>query len=253
MPISMDTLKAAMADASKAADSLGFTYATLTDPELDKFGRSFDRQFVLGTKNRDIIDLYMRHLEEIMLGCMVATDQMKKRFDGERPEAGKFGMVKPRAGFFGIGDDWDSVSAFTCGSPQNWIHSGTALMAGTSGNAIRIGQMALHVILGMGSLHKSPKIESHQLTLDGKPKPIIITREMQNFSDFSLKELDVAFILKWNTTILAKAFIGDQLGIVTSALDIPFLLGVSFIPEDILRLHDVATLPGTTYNVVLTT
>jgi len=192
-------------------------------------------------------------LEEIMMGAMVATEQMDKRFDGERPEAGKFGMVKPRAGFFGIGDDWDSVAAFATGSPQNWIHSGTTLMGGTAGNAIRIGENAVHVIVAVGSLHKSPKIESHQFTLDGKPKPIILTKLPIEFSDFRYKELDVAFILKKNTTLKAGVFIGDSLGTVTSALDWPYLIGASFVPEDVLRLHDVATLPGTTYNVVITT
>jgi len=253
MPISMETLRSAMNEAERAAKDLGFTYEPLKDAELDKFGRSFERQFVLAIKEREIIDLYQRHLEEIMLGAMVATEQMDKRFDGERPEAGKFGMVKPRAGFLGIGDDWDSVAAFTTGSPQNWIHSGTALMAGTGGNAIKLGENAVHVIVGVGSLHKSPKIESHQFTLDGKPKPILIIRETNEFSDLRFKELDVAFILKKNTTLLGKVFIGDQLGAVASGVDWPYLLGASFVPEDVLRLHDVATLPGTVYNVVLTT
>jgi len=253
MPISMETLRSAMNEAERAAKDLGFTYEKLSEAELDKFGRSFERQFILGTKNREIIDTYNRHLEEIMLGSMVATEQMDKRFDGERPEAGKFGMVKPRAGFFGIGDDWDSVAAFTTGAVANWIHSGTTLMAGSSGNAIRIGENAVHVIVGVGSLHKVPKIESHQFTLDGKPKPIIIVRELQEFSDFRAKELDVAFILKKNTTLLGKVIIGDQLGRVASADDWPYLIGASFVPEDVLRLIDVATLPGTTYNVVLTT
>jgi len=253
MPISLETLRSAMTEAERALKELGYTYDKLNDLELDKFGRSFERQFVLGLKEREIIDLYMRHLEEIMMGAMVATEQMDKRFDGERPEAGKFGMVKPRAGFFGIGDDWDSVAAFATGSPQNWIHSGTALMAGTSGNAIKIGENAVHVVVAMGSLHKSPKIESHQFTLDGKPKPIILTKQPIEFSDFRYKELDVAFILKKNTTLLGKVIIGDQLGVLASALDWPYLIGASYVPEDVLRLHDVATLPGTVYNVVLTT
>jgi len=253
MPISIDTLRTAMLDAEKAATALGLTYDKLNDVELDKFGRSFERQFVLAIKEREIIDLYQRHLEEIMLGAMIATEQMDKRFDGERPEAGKFGMVKPRAGFFGIGDDWDSVAAFTTGSPQNWIHSGTTLMAGSGGNAIKIGENAVHTIIGIGSLHKAPKIESHQFTLDGKPKPIMLIREMQELSDLRFKELDVAFILKKNTTLLGKVIVGDQLGAVASAADWPYLIGASFVPEDVLRLHDVATLPGTVYNVVLTT
>jgi len=253
MPISTESLRSAMSDAERAAQQLGYTYERLNDAELDKFGRSFERQFVLAIKEREIVDLHMRHLEEILLGAMIATNQMNKRFDGERPESGKFGMVKPRAGFFGIGDDWDSVSAFTVGSPQNWIHSGTTLMAGTIGNAVRIGENAVHVIVAVGTLHKAPKIESHQFTLDGKPKPVILTREPQEFSDLRFKELDVAFIFKKNTTVLSKVLIGDQLGAIASALDWPYLLGASFVTEDALRLHDVATLPGTVYNVVHTT
>lgn len=253
MPISMESLRSAMGDAERAAKDLGFTYEKLNDTELDKFGRSFERQFVLAIKEREIVDIYMRHMEEIMLGAMIGVDQLKKRFDGERPEAGKFGMVKPRAGFFGIGDDWDSVSAFTTGSPQNWIHSGTPLMAGSAGNAIKVGENAVHVIVAMGSIHKSPKIESHQFTIDGKPKPIVLVRNPLEFSDLRLKDLDVAFVLKKNTTVLGKVFIGDQLATITSALDWPYLIGASFVPEDVLRLHDVATLPGTVYNVVLTT
>jgi len=253
MPISIETLRAAMTEAERALKNLGYTYDKLSDPELDKFGRSFERQFVLAIKEREIIDLYQRHMEEILMGAMVATEQMDKRFDGERPESGKFGMVKPRAGFFGIGDDWDSVAAFATGSPQNWIHSGTGLMAGTVGNAIKVGENAVHTIVAIGSLHKIPKIESHQFTMDGKPKPIVLVREPQEFSDLRFKELDISFIWKKNTTVLGKVFIGDQLGVVASAADWPLLLGASFVPEDVLRLHDVATLPGTVYNVVLTT
>jgi len=253
MPISMDSLKTASLAAEDALKTLGYTYEPLNDNELDKFGRSFERQFVLGLKQREVIDLYMRHLEEILMGTMIATEQMDKRFDGERPEAGKFGMVKPRAGFFGIGDDWDSVSAFTAGAAQNWIHSGTTLMGGTSGNAIRIGENAVHTIVAIGTLHATPKIESHQFTVDGKPKPVIIVKEPQWWSDFRFKELDVSFIFKKNATLLGKVMVGDQLGVLASALDWPYLLGASFIPEDVLRLHDTATLPGTTYNVVLTT
>lgn len=253
MPISIETLKAWQKDAVDVAKALQLTYEPLNDDELDKFGRSFERQFVIAVKEREIVDMYMRHGAEILLGAMVATQQLDKRFDGERPEAGKFGMVMPRAGFFGVGDDWDSVSAFTTGAPQNWIHSGTTLMAGTVGNAIKVGENAVHVIIAVGSLHKSPKIESHQLTMDGKPKPIIITRIPSEHSDFRTKELDVAFILKKNTTLLAKVIVGDQLGAVASALDWPYLIGASFVPEDVLRLHDVATLPGTVYDVVLTT
>jgi len=262
--ISWTQAKGDHAEAEATAKALGLTYEKLTGwdapteeafigSELDKFRRSFERQFVIGVKEREIVDLYMRHRIEILVGCMVAKEQMAKSFDGERPEAGKFGMVMPRASFFGIGDNWDSVAAFSVGSPVNWIHSGTTLMAGTSGNAIKVGENAVHVIIAVGSLHKSPKIESHRFEIDGKPKPAIIMPVPTEFSDFRTKELDVAFIWKKNTTMLGKIFIGDQLGAIASGADVPFLVGATFVTEDVLRLHDPATLPGTVYDVVLTT
>lgn len=256
MVISIEQLRKDMAEAEKAANRLKFPCEKLTNDELDKFGRSFERQFVLAIKEREIVDIYNRHRAEILMGAMIAIKQMSKRFDGERPAAGKIGMVKPRAGFFGIGDDWDDVSAFTCGEPVNWIHSGTTLMAsigGVAGHAIKIGENALHIIIGVGSMHKSPKIESHHFEVDGKPKPIILTRLPQEFSDLRVKDLDVGFVFKKGSTLLGQVFLSTQAAAVASLLDWPYLVGASFVPEDVLRLHDVETLPGTTYDVVLKT
>jgi hypothetical protein len=230
---------------------LGLEYEKLNDDELDKFGRSFERQFVLGMNYREVIDVLNRHRAEILMGAMVATKQLSKRFDGERPEAGKFGMVEIRAGFLGIGDDWEDVSAFTGGALRNWIHSGTTMMGGSSGNAVKIGKNAVHIVVAVGDYHPEPKIESIQFTIDGKPKPGIVTKRAMFYSEFALKELDVAFILKWGTTILGKVFqkpTGDSY---------PFLLGASFVPENILREYvDPANLSaagGVTADVILTT
>jgi len=247
------------AEAEKTATALGLQYDKLTGwdakseadflgSELDKFRRSFERQFVLGEKYRDVVDIYMRHRIEILMGVMVATKQMSKRFDGERPEAGKFGMVEIRAGFLGIGDDWDSNPSVTGGSLQNWIHSGTTLMAGSSGNAVKIGENAVHILIGIGEYYPDPKIESVQFTIDGKPKPGIVTKRAMFFTDYSVKELDVAFIFKKATTVLGKIF--QRL----TGTSYPYLLGASFVPENVLREYaDVATLPGTTADVILTT
>jgi hypothetical protein len=247
------------AEAEAVAKALGLEYEKLTGwdattedafvgSELDKWRRSFDRQFVIGVKEREIVDIWMRHRTEILMGAMVATKQFSKRFDGERPEAGKFGMLPIRAGYLGIGDDWDDVSAFTGGSLQNWIHSGTTLMGGTAGNAVKIGKNAVHIVIAIGDYHPAPKLESLQLTIDGKPKPGIYCGFAHRLSDFAIKELDVAFIFKYGTTVLGKVFqkqTGDSW---------PYPLGVSFIPENILREYvDVANLPGTVADVILTT
>jgi len=248
MPISMEQLKTDMADAEKTAKALGLEYTPMDDTELDKFGRSFERQFVMKEKYREVVDVLNRHRAEILMGAMVAKKQMSKSFDGERPEAGKIGMIEPRAGFFGIGDDWEDAGSITGGSLQNWLHAGTTLMAGTSGNAVKIGENAVHVIIAVGDYADDPQMESIQFTIDGKPKPGTYLKRSHKVSDYAVKELDVAFIFKKGTTVLAKIF-QRSTGVST-----PYLLGASFVPENILREYvDVATLPGTTPDVILTT
>jgi len=248
MPISLEQLRSDMADAEATAKALGLEYELLKDDELDKFGRSFERQFVLNEKYREVVDILNRHRAEILMGAMVATKQFSKRFDGERPEAGKFGMVEIRAGFLGIGDDWESNPSVTGGALANWIHSGTTLMAGSSGNAVKIGKNAVHVVVAIGDYELEPKMESIQLTIDGKPKPGITVKRPMILSDYGVKELDVAFIFKWGTTVLGKIF---QRATGTSY---PYLIGASFVPENILREYvDPANLPGTTNDFIMTT
>jgi len=251
MPISIEQLRTDMADAEATAKALGLEYEKLNDDELDKFGRSFERQFVLNEKYREVVDILNRHRAEILMGAMVATKQMSKRFDGERPEAGKFGMVEIRAGFLGIGDDWESNPSVTGGALANWIHSGTTMMGGTTGNALKIGKNAVHVVVAIGDYELDPKMESIKLTIDGKPKPGIVVKRAILLSDYGVKELDVAFILKYGTTIKGEIF---QRATGTSY---PYLIGASFVPENILREYvdpaNLSAAAGVTADVILTT
>lgn len=239
------------------AAELGYEVEDMTDNELFKFGLSFERQFILQFAQREwTADVFERHVAAILMGAMIAKKQMEAQIDGEIPGPGKIGgPLVTRAGFLGIGDDWDDVGNITTGSPQNWMHSGTTLLGGSAGNAIRIGTNAVHVIVAYGSYHASPKIESIQNTLDGRQKPIVITKWAQQTHPtthhFKVKELDSEIVLKKNSTILSKLFIPASLG--ASVSDIPYVIGASFIAEAQLRLQDVATLPGTTNDVIMTT
>lgn len=236
------------------AAELGYVVKDLGDGELYRFGLSFERQFIQQFPERELTaDLYERHIAEILLGAMISKEQMDAEVDGESPGAGKVGgPLIPRAGWLGIGDDWEDASPFATGSPQNWVHSGTTLMAGTVGNAVRIGENAVHVIIGYASKHPSPKIESIQNTLDGKLKPALVTYWAQQ-APYSLriKELDIAVILKKSSTILTKIFASAAHG--ASVADHPYPIAVSYIKEEQLRIHDIATIPGTTNDVILTT
>jgi len=269
--VTLNDLKAMQSDAATLADDLGVVTKSLTERELTRFGRSFERQFVFTLPERNLVDLYLRHQKEALLGAMIAKEQMDNEIDDEQPSSNKIGgPLAIRACWLGIGDDWEDIDSiyagvqgtWTTGAPQDWIHAGTTLMGGTIGNAVRIGENAVHVVFGLGSLHASPKIESVQFTLDGKQKPTLLTF----FSQKSLpgavrviKELDNAYVFKEDTTVHAHVFISRAFGTtVTNVTDYPYLVGVSYIKEPAVRLQDPVTgpgrvLPGATYEVIHTT
>jgi len=271
MSLTLDTLRGYQSEARRLGEDLGVVTRDLTDKELTRFGRAFERQFIRELPNRSMIDVHMRHVKEALLGGMIAKEQMNAEVDDEIPASNKVGGPIPiRACFLGVGDDWEDIysiyngaqGAWSTGSAQNWIHSGTLLMGGTSGNAIRIGENAVHVFYALSSLHASPKLESIQFTIDGKQKPVMYCGWAQKNAvghTQRIKEFDNAFILKKDTNFLAKVFFSRAFGdICDYVVDFPALYGVSYIKEPALRVLDPVTgagrvLPGSTYDVVYTT
>ena len=238
-------------DAELLADDAGIVTRSLTDKELFKFGRSFERQFVAGTQMVFLQDIYLRHQKEALLGAIIAKEQMDADVDGEIPASNKIGGPLPiLAPWLGVGDAWEDIDGiysgaqgtWTTGACQNWIHSGTYLTGGTDGNAVKIGTNAVHIIFGLGSLHASPKVETVQFTIDDKAKPCLYPwwaqRQAPGYTQ-RVKELDSAFILKKDTTFLAQLYISRAFGESSSnQSDYPMLYGVSYIKEPALRLQD---------------
>lgn len=265
--VKLGELQSEQADAQELLADLGLVGEVLKPHELIRFGRAFERQFVNPVFDREIVDLMMRHRGEILIGAMVAKRQMEAEIDGEIPASGKIGgPLAIRACWLGVGDDWEDIygiysnaqNSWTTGAPQSWIHSGTTLLAGTDTNPVRILENAVHVIIGVGSLHASPKIESSQFTIDGKTKPIHLlfrpTKLGAALDQRRIHEFDNGLILKKDTTFLANIFISSAFGgPSTLQLDYPFLMGASFIKEDQLRVHDCADVPGVTAGVITTT
>jgi hypothetical protein len=255
--VDIGKIQSLQSEAQSIAKDLGLLVEPLSEKEILRWGRSFERQLILEYPQREISDLFQRRQAELLLGAMVAKKQMDAEIDGEMPGSGKIGgPLVIRAAFLGIGDDWEDASPFTTGTPQNWIHSGTTLLGGSAGHPIRIGENVVFSIVAIGSLHPSPKLESVKFTIDGKEKPIIITSFAQKKSDLKIKELDSAIILKENTTILGQVFFSAAFG--SSVIDYPYLIGAAYIKEPQLRVHDPADLVGTSAvrdvnKIVLTT
>ena len=271
--VDIPKLQDLQATAVKLAKALGYSYVELDKTELTRFGKAYERAFVLGYPEREIVDVYLRHQGEALLGAMVAKEQMDAVIDGEQPGSGKVGGPLPiRACWLGIGDDWEDIASiygsavargqgyWTPGAPQDWIHSGTLLMGGADSHPVKIAENALHVVFGVGSLHASPKIESVQFEINEKTKPIFLTffAQKQAFGR-RWKEFDNAYVWKKDDTILADVLISEAFGeTISRATDYPYLIGVSYIKEPQLRIFDPVTgtgriLPGRTHNVILTT
>lgn len=267
MKISLNKLQEWQRDAVKVGQDLGLMTVNLTNRELTRFGRSFERQFIRNLPDRQSFDIHMRHINEALLGALIAKEQMDQEIDGEVPSSNKIGGPYPiRAGWLGIGDDWEDIlgiygaaqNSWSTGSAQNWIHSGTSLLGGTGGNPIRILENAVHVVYGLYSVHASPKIESVQFTIDGKTKPPNYLHWAQKVAPGKgqfIKELDSCYVFKEDTNVKAQVFISNAFGAAASYVtDYPALYGVSYIKEPPLReKFDVSGLPGTTHNVVTTT
>jgi len=104
------------------------------------------------------------------------------------------------------------------------------------------------VIIGFGSKHLSPKLESVYIELDDKPKPVIPTQFSfkLNYGALPIKELDDAIILKKGNEFLAKVFFSDYSpGSVSEVIDFPYPIGVAFVKEPVLRTQDPYELIGT--------
>lgn len=269
--VDISQLRSMQNDARTLADDLGVVTIDMTDKELTRFGRSFVRQFVIQSPLREIADMYLRHQKEALLGGMIAKQIMNAEVDDEIPASNKIGgPVAINAQWLGLGDDWEDIRSiynnvqnqWTTGAPQNWIHAGSLLMGGTVGNAVRIGTNAVHVIWGVGDINPAPKLTSVQFTVDGKQKPVIYPNWAQKQSPnltSLVKEFDNAFILKKDTTFLARVLFSANFGGPSAFVtDYPVLWGVSYVKEPTLRLQDPVVgvgrvLPGITYDTIFVT
>jgi len=246
-------VKALVSDAQIAAERIGIPIKKLDDREIKNIVKSFNANFVVPFKERTISDIYERHLVGILVGAMAAKNQMDAVIGGDMPASNEISAPIPlEAAFLGIGDDWDDASPFTTGSPQNWVHSGTTYLGGTAGNDVKIGENAVHVIIGFGSLHPSPKISRLILRLNGKDKPTISTGWIMRFGDLHIKEFSTDIILIKDSTFKAQVMISSAFG--SSVEDIPYFLGVSYISGNVLRTYaDPANIKSTDAKIISTT
>lgn len=188
------------------ADRLGISAKPLTDKELTRFLRSYNRQLRFD-------DIHYRHRSEALLGAVIAKYQFDLELDGEIPSAGTVqGPVTIRASWFGVGDDWYDVPTWVPGEWNTWID--TTIID------------AVHVVYGVQSLLEYPLIEAVQFRIDGKLKAVQQTC-FTEMGRLKIREFDSAYIFRKNTVIKVNVFLSKN---VPDPVDFPKLYGVSFVP-----------------------
>jgi hypothetical protein len=247
---------------------LGYELSYLNDAEFEKWKLAFKRSLVLPTQYKQFIEIDYRHILDYLLGAMIAKKQFEMDFDGTCPYPGRFGMSRPRAQYFGLGDTWDyypwgaatTASYPTASTSDWWIHAGAlsltaataAGLGGTDGNAIRILGSAVHVIIGVldRRVHMyggHPNIESIQFTIDGKAKPVTVMSPTTAVARPAFVELDEAIILKNKSTMRVSAFFDKS---ERSSL---MLWGITYLPEAQAIVKDPDNIDGTTNDMVTST
>lgn len=247
MPIELVKVTSAhMAEVEAQAKRRKLTVSmdALTTEEIDLFNRFMNKMLVIHGNNRRWIDFHLNHVGDYLLGLGTAKKQFGgAKFGGSVPAGGEFGIDQWRAGYTGVGQDWNAEGTTTAITAKNWIHAAGGLLTGTIADDIRYLEGFVGVIAGLGDFRqavhgKYSEIECFQLRLDNRIlKPVYVG---QNFKlgDFPIVELDEQVICK-DRTQLRVQYITNL-----ASINVPFLVGVVFGMEGSLNKILGADLDG---------
>lgn len=249
MPIELvKVTQANMADVAAQAQrkELGVALELITAGELELFNRYMNKMLAVHGYNRRWIDFHLNHMGDYLLGMGVAKKQFNGiRFGGATPAGGEFGIDQWRAGYTGVGQDWNAEATTVAVTAKNWIHSNNTILAGgTNGNDVRYLEGFVGVIAGFGDFREQTlglksEIEVFQVRLDNRLlKPIYVGQNLK-FSDFPIMELDEAILVK-DRTLLRIQYMSNL-----ASINEPFLAGVVYGHEGAMNKIVATNLDGT--------
>ena len=185
-----------------------------------------------------VVEKLQEYKGEIKTGAEIARSQFEQQFGGLNPESGKFAVSRIRSGYFGY-DSWEGLD-LTAGETNAWIDDGTPdnLNGGGSGlsGPLKVGQEAVHVILGFATYHDSPKTSAVKMEVNESPRSTVTTKFELTRTDLQIKWLDRAIILPENALFAAELY-ADAGG-----ADAVYPVGVSFIESRASQIADPASM-----------
>lgn len=227
----------------EAPGQSGLEMDQLSESEVETLNLAVSRGFE-DTRTLDtqtFVQKLLDYKDEIRQAAEVAKAQFDAEFDGMMPQSGKFGIDLIHPGYFGY-YDWDNIPTLSADSTQTWIDNSVPdTMSGSGGvnNPATVGENAVHLICGVGTYAKSPKITRLNWRLNDQPRPAINVDYNWRETDMRIKWLDTPVVLKEDDDVFAQVYANED------GADAPFLVGPSFLESKEMRILDADSMQGT--------
>lgn len=176
--------------------------------------------------------------DELRVAAQIARAQFDQPFGGLNPREGQFAASRIHSGYFGW-DSWENLGALTAGTTTAWIDDGTPdNLGGSTGinEPLKVGEEAVHAVLGFGSYHDSPKVSAIEYEVNRQPRSAVRVKYEWTKTDVQIKWLDRPLILPENALLAAQVYAD------TAGDDFPYLFGVSYIKSRASQEPDPANM-----------
>lgn len=212
----------------------------------------------LSTSEQDLLDETMRHcyqdiremgtqvlydkhreyMEEIRFAARVAKAQFAQNFGGQQASASQFVMTPIHPSYFGY-SDWSQAPEASAQTTTTWIDSSAPdLLNGNADEPVRVGEQAVHVILGLGSHEDSPVENRYKWYTQREPRTVVNTEETYRQTDIGIQFLEAPLVLPEDNEFRAE-FWSPAAGSTY-----PFLHGYTFVKGQPARRPDPTTYLG---------
>lgn len=228
----------------------------LSENEILAFFLSFTRSIRYGFQSYDnaVTNIHTRHITDYALALLVAKQQMVGDYQGTEGTEGIVGEFDPRGFYFGMGNGWRTKDGTTANystsnvttTSNNWIHSGSSLLGGTSGNPIQIGKSAVHCIVGY-AFYSDDLVRTTELHEQVNRRPLALvsihgTIEQHNLNyPCKVVETDRPRFLRENTTFLVKVNNDQAPSSGEFAFPLGFTLTTANVLQEVVPGNDSAT------------